>query len=95
MPMCTRHTVTGELSWDDRNHIYRLDVGGGAFWFVDISGRPRNLIGQRVTLEGTRSGFNLLDVHRVIAINGTPARREKMLWLGKLIQSARQLAIRK
>lgn len=88
MPKGTRHTVTGELSWDERNQIHRLDVGGGAFWFVDVSGRTRHLIGQRVTVEGTRSGFNLLDVHLVTGINGTPARPVKQSWLGRLFRSA-------
>lgn len=89
MPIGTRYTVTGELRWDKRNHIHRLDVGGGAFWYVDICGRNRHLIGQRVTVEGTRSGFNLLDVDRVTAINGTPAPPTKKSWLGLLFQSAR------
>lgn len=75
MPMGTRHTVTGELRWDDRNCIHRLEVGGGAFWFVDISGRTRHLIGQRVTVEGTRSGFNVLDVDRIWQGDGPPPPR--------------------
>ena len=75
MPMGTRHTLTGELRWDDRNHIYRLEVGGGAFWFVDLPRRGWRMCGLRVTVEGTRSGFNLLDVDRIWPSAGPPPPR--------------------
>ncbi len=75
MPKGTRHTVTGTLRWDSRNGIYRLEVGGGAFWYVDISGRVRHLDGHQVTVEGTRSDFNLLDVDRIWAWDGPPPPR--------------------
>ncbi len=74
MPMGTRHTMTGELCWDDRTHIHRLEVGGGAFWFVDLPRRGWRMRGLRVTVEGPRSGFNLLDVDRIWEAN-TPRRR--------------------
>lgn len=72
MPMGTRHTVTGELRWDARNHIHRLEVGGGAFWFVDLPRRGWHMCGRRVTVRGTRSGFNLLDVDRIWEADSLP-----------------------
>ncbi|MFN7400417.1 MAG: DUF5818 domain-containing protein [Sandaracinobacter sp.] len=78
MPMGTRHTVTGELRWDDGNRIHRLEVGGGAFWFVDLPRRGWRMRGQRVTVEGTRSGFNLLDVDRIWTGDRPPPPRQSL-----------------
>lgn len=74
MPRGTRHTLTGTLGWDERNRIHVLNVEGGGYWFVDMPGRTRHLIGRKVAVEGVRSGFNLLDVHRLLAIDGVPVR---------------------
>ena len=68
----TRHTLTGKLGWDARNHIHVLDMEGGGYWFVDMPRRAARLIGHEVTVEGVRSGFNLLDVSRVLAVDGMP-----------------------
>lgn len=70
MPRGTRHTLTGKLSWDARNHIHVLDIEGGGYWFVDLPSRATRLIGRQVTVEGVRSGFNMLDVHCVLAVDG-------------------------
>jgi len=79
MPMGTRHTVTGLLRWDDRNRIHRLELGDGAFWFVDVTGRTRQLLGKQVTVEGTRSGFNQLDVDQLWDADGPPSQRFSLL----------------
>lgn len=65
MPKGTRHTETGTLR---RNHFgYVLEMDGGGFWVLDVGWgwKARKLVGQRVTIEGTRAGFNLLDVKRM------------------------------
>lgn len=78
MPRGTRHIVAGTLQWDQRNHTHRLDLEGGAFWFVDIVGRTGHLIGRRVTVEGVRAGFNLLDVDRIWQGDGPPPPRRSL-----------------
>lgn len=65
MPRGTRHTVTGILHLAPRG--FELHVDDGGIWALDISSwrRTRNMVGQRVTVVGTRSGFDLLDVHEI------------------------------
>jgi hypothetical protein len=56
----TRHIETGILRpgcWG-----YSLHMDGGGIWELDVTRSARKLLGQRVTVEGTRAGFNLLDV---------------------------------
>lgn len=78
MPTGTRYTVTGELCWDARIGMYRLELGDGAYWFVDVSGRTRHFVGKQVTVEGARSGFNLLDVDRIWLGDGPPPPRSSL-----------------
>lgn len=65
MPRGTRHTLTGILR---RTRLgYALEMDGGGIWHLDIGwgwGARRN-INRRVTVEGIRSGFDLLDVYRL------------------------------
>ena len=75
MPIGTRHTISGILCWDNRNSIHRLEIDGGAVWFVDLPRRGWRMTGQHVTVEGTRSGFNLLDVDRIWSGAGPPPPR--------------------
>lgn len=65
MPRGTRHTVTGILHLAPRG--FELHVDGGGVWALDIMSwrRARKLVGQRVTVMGTRSGFDLLDVYEM------------------------------
>lgn len=70
MPKGARHIETGILRpgrWG-----YSLEMDGGGIWELDVTSSPRKLLGQRVTVEGTRAGFNLLDVNR-ICLGNTPA----------------------
>lgn len=63
MPRGTRHIVTGILRpgrWG-----YSLEVDGGGIWQLDVRRSVRKLMSQRVTVEGIRSGFDLLDVDRI------------------------------
>jgi hypothetical protein len=61
----TRHTEAGTLR---RNHFgYVLEMEGGCFWVLDVGWgwKARKLVGRQVIVEGTRAGFNLLDVYRI------------------------------
>lgn len=63
MPRGARHVETGILRpgrWG-----YALETDGGGTWQLDAPGSARRYLGKRVTVEGTRSGFDLLDVHRI------------------------------
>lgn len=66
MPMGTRHTVTGILRPSQRG-LYALEVDGGGVWKLDCGWgwkAPKH-VGQRVTVDGRRCGFDLLDVKRM------------------------------
>lgn len=43
---------------------YSLEMEGGGVWQLDMPRSARRFLGRRVTVEGTRSGFDLLDVQR-------------------------------
>ena len=65
MPRGTRHTLTGTLR---RTRLgYALEIADGGVWQLDV-GFEWNLrakLDRRVTVEGVRSGFDLIDVHRL------------------------------
>lgn len=63
MPMGSRHCVTGMLMQSARGLV--VEVDGGGTYALDAPGSARKLLGQRVTVEGTRSGFDRLDVDRI------------------------------
>lgn len=70
MPRGTRHIETGILRpgcWG-----YSLHMDGGGIWELDVTRSPRKLLGQRVTVEGTRAGFNLLNVDLIRLENAHP-----------------------
>ena len=85
MPRGTRHTLTGTLAWNERNHIHVLNIRGGGYWFLDMSCRTSHLIGREVTIEGVRSDFNMLDVHRLLTIDGAPVRPRRKNALTELL----------
>lgn len=63
MPRGARHLETGILrsgKWG-----YALEMDGGGMWQLDVAGSARRYLGKRVTVEGTRSGFDLIDVHHI------------------------------
>jgi hypothetical protein len=47
----------------DRGLILRRDDGGT--WRLDVRRLPVDLLGARVRIIGIRSGFDLVDVHRI------------------------------
>jgi len=65
MPRGTRHVLTGTLRLARRG--FELHMDGGGVWALDVPSwrRARRLVGQQVTVEGTRSGFDLLDIDRL------------------------------
>lgn len=67
MPRGTRHILTGTLRWTPSG--YALEMGGGGVWRLDLGifWRVRRYVDRRVTVEGVRSGFDLLDVHRLVS----------------------------
>lgn len=73
MPRGTRHVETGILrpgKWG-----YSLEVDGGGVWQLDVPQSARRYVGQRVTVEGVRSGFDLLDVERIASDNTNKCNR--------------------
>ncbi|PSO12610.1 MULTISPECIES: DUF5818 domain-containing protein [unclassified Sphingobium] len=44
-----------------------LRMADGGEWRLDISGRYRHLLGQRVRIAGRRSEFDMIDVDRIEA----------------------------
>lgn len=75
MPLGTRHTLTGTFGWDAHNHMHVLNLSGGGSWHLDMPGQAGHLIGRDVTLKGVRAGFDLIDVYRVLAIDGVPVQQ--------------------
>lgn len=69
MPMGTRYVVTGLLLNSKRGLV--LDVDGGGTYALDVDGKAHKLVGLRVTVEGTRSGFERLDVDRIGPAQGS------------------------
>ena len=63
MPRGTHHRLTGRLMETQRGLVLEMDDGGS--FELDTNRSARKLLGMRVTLEGTRSGFNLIDVERI------------------------------
>jgi Protein of unknown function (DUF5818) len=62
------YTLTGLLLREAPHFILRLDNGG--WWPLDAPMPLDDFVGQRLTLEGTRFGFNGIDVMRFRLENG-------------------------
>jgi hypothetical protein len=71
MPMGTRHRVTGILLSSARGPVLQVDDGG--VFALDLDHDATRLFGQRLTVEGLRSGFDRLDVEWI----GAPDRVEE------------------
>lgn len=83
MPRGSRHILTGTLCWTQRGYALRMDDGGQ--WRLDTMRPVRRYIDQRVTIEGIRSGFDLLDVHR-IALGESLPPKQTASWRAMLAQ---------
>lgn len=60
MPRGTRHRLTGRLMDSRRGLMFQMDDGGE--FALDADRSARKFLGLRVTIEGIRSGFDLIDV---------------------------------
>lgn len=63
MPLGRRYVGTGLLL--DSIHGPVLELDGGGSWIPEVDWTARRMLGRRVTVEGSRSGFNRLDVHKI------------------------------
>lgn len=65
MPRGTRHTLTGALRWTRFGYALEMDDGG--VWRLDVGWgwKARRCLDRQVVIAGVRSGFDLLDVHRL------------------------------
>ena len=70
MPIGATVEETGLLLREGRHVVLALD--GGGRWRLDLPRRGMALLGQRVWIEGARSGFDLVDVSRMGRV-GQPA----------------------
>ena len=60
MPIGSRHRLEGLLLSSKRGFVLQMDDGG--VWALDHDRSATKLVGLRVTVEGTRSGFDRIDV---------------------------------
>ena len=63
MPRGAHHRLTGTLRWTQL--CYVLAIADGGEWRLDVGRKAAKMVGYEVTVEGIRSGFDLLDVHRI------------------------------
>ena len=63
MPMGSEHDETGRLLREGVDLILQRDDGGR--WRLDVRRRDAALLGRRVRVLGTRSGFDWLEVRRI------------------------------
>lgn len=64
MPQWVPVEETGILMREKNGYV--LSLPGGGFWLLeDLPLRARKLMGQRVTVKGTRVGFNAISVDRI------------------------------
>lgn len=57
--------LIGLLLSDRRGLVLRVDDGG--VWALDAPRKAERLLGRRVVVEGTRAGFDLIDVRSIAA----------------------------
>lgn len=63
MPLGSKHDETGLLLMERGSPILRRDDGGR--WRLDADWEVRTMLGQRVRVQGVRSGFDILTVERI------------------------------
>lgn len=62
MPRGQTYTLEGRLVTGDARGLFALRMDNGGTWHLDAPPKMRPLIGQRVQVNGTRSGFDVIDV---------------------------------
>jgi hypothetical protein len=70
MTLGSRHRETGQLTTSARGLILELDDGG--IFALDAEPNATELVGHRVILEGTRSGFDRLSVEWIGPAEASP-----------------------
>ena len=65
MPIGSRYRLEGQLRNARRGLLVQVDDGG--VWALDADPDAKALVGKRVKVEGTRSGFDRIDVEWIIA----------------------------
>lgn len=75
MPPGSRHMLTGVLR--SGQGCLELHVDGSGHWIIDPPswGRAHRLIDRRVMVEGTRSGFNMLDANIIMFVEAEKSPR--------------------
>lgn len=63
MPIGSKHIESGLLVRDGQSLYLRRDEGG--HWRLEAPAKATKMIGQRVSIEGERDGFDLLFVKRI------------------------------
>ena len=66
MPMGSRHRLEGLLLDSKRGLVLQMDDGG--VWALDHDRHAAKMVGLRVVVEGTRSGFDRIDVDYLSSI---------------------------
>lgn len=67
MPVGSHHRLEGRLTQSPRGLLLRLEDQG--IWALDTDPDAEALIGKRVKVEGTRSGFDRIDVEWIAALD--------------------------
>lgn len=77
--MGSRHCVTGRLMQARRGLVLEIEDGG--VYALDLDRPVEDLLGQRVTVEGARSGFDRLGVEWIGSAppRDAPERRQAMI----------------
>lgn len=65
-PLGSRQRLKGQLITASRGLIVRIDDGG--VWALDADAEANALIGKREKVEGTRSGFDRIEVKWIAAV---------------------------
>lgn len=68
MPTGSLHRLEGHLRRSPRGLLLRVADGG--VWVLDCDPDADALVGKRVKVEGTRNGFDRIDVAWIAAIDG-------------------------
>lgn len=68
LPRGTHHVVEGLLVAEGPVGL-SLRVDGGGTWQIDGGASVRKMVNQRVRVEGTRSGFDMLDVATIVTVD--------------------------